>query len=250
MHPLVTSALISGGSQILGGLFGGGGNSNKRASRLAVEAEMRALQNQETLDKNRFSWITEGAQKAGIHPLAAMGMQPVSLSPTPVFGDSGGSDKFGAIADMGQGISRAVTAWTSKEERQMAAQSAALQLENQQLQNDRLRSEISLMNTGGTPGITAGPHMPGQGDGRYLPQELLPLGYGDDAPFLRMGIDSKGNRLRVYNDELGDNEILQAMTSLGYTIPDWLHGNVTKPIARRVRGARQKIRERFKSGWR
>jgi hypothetical protein len=125
---------------------------------------------------------------------------------------------------MGQGVSRAVSAISSREERQAARIMSSLNIENMALQNDRIRSEIALMNAPGTP-----PALSSYGsdaDARYPTQHQMPLGYGDTAPFLRKGLDSEGNTMRFWNDDLGDNEVMQALTSLGISVPEWLANNI------------------------
>lgn len=104
-----------------------------------------------------------------------------------------------------------------------------LVLERGHLENELLKSQIAQIRTNGPGNATSSP------DPRYPGQRDMPLGYGDTAPFLRTGKDAKGNLIRVYNDDLGDNELLQAATALGYSMPDWIHGNITKPGARVLR---------------
>lgn len=108
--------------------------------------------------QNRLQWMVEDAQKAGIHPLAALGMG----SPSPAFSTD---NQFDRIAEMGQGISRAVDSFATSEDRDLLRKSAVLDLENKSLQNDRLRSEIALMQQPGTPpGFALSPVIAGQGD--------------------------------------------------------------------------------------
>jgi len=114
-------------------------------------------------------WMSEGARAAGLHPLTVVGMNPASGFQAQAFGDT--SDTGAAISNMGQGIARAAQAYSSKEERALTQASAQLQLENQSLQNERLRSEIALMRQPGTtPGFTMNQVMPGQ---NVLPGEML-----------------------------------------------------------------------------
>lgn len=256
MDPLVTSSLISTGGSLLGGLLGGG-SKRPRISEAIKNAIGYKKHNSTSIALLDQLGIREGSQEGqyvsapqadaiaqhyaltgkmgsaklnNIHPLTALGIQPSVSGITNSIGsmDDSSSSRWGdALNEAGQGISRAVAAYSSREEREMSKISAKLQLENQELQNARLRSEIALMHSPGSP---PGMSLAGSdSDARYPSQSHMPMGYGDTAPLLRVGRDRNGNPIRVYNDDLGDNEVLQAATAFGYSIPDWLHGNITRP---------------------
>lgn len=125
-------ALISAGSSLLGGFM-----ASKQADKQAK------LQKQ--FAKNAVSWKVQDAKNAGVHPLYALGAQTVSYTPQAV-GDLG-------ISQAGQDIGRAIDTSLSGRERMSAlsARAAALQLENMELQNTKLASEIKLVNQAGTP---------------------------------------------------------------------------------------------------
>lgn len=248
MDPLVTSSLISAGSNLLGGVFGG-----SKKSKVDPVEQFRALQG----EANRYAldFATKipkaqmyGWKEAGIHPLAGLGMASPGAPAVGTFGQdtgSSGRDWGQIMSDMGQGVSRAVAAYATREEREMARYSSALQLENQQLQNDRLRSEIALMHAPGSP-----PGLSGSGndaDARYPSQSHMPMGFGDTAPLFRIGRDENGNLIRVYNDDLGDNEVLQALTAFGYSVPDWIHGKL-RPVRDWLRS--NSLQRFFKKGGR
>lgn len=246
MDPLVTSSLISAGSGLLGGAFGGGQKTPRYypyykamlgpdVAKNTTGAVMNGM-----IETEMFNARMKAAKKNNIHPLSMLGVQfGGTAQPTATFGGEDAGSKWGnALAETGQGISRAVAAWSSREERAMAKTSAKLNLENQQLQNDRLRSEIALMHGAGSP-----PGMSGMGnnsDARYPTQALMPLGYGDTAPLLRKGVDPfTGKTVRVYNDDLGDNEAMQFATfpltafdfvaNLGQSTGDWLRSKGILP---------------------
>ncbi|AXL15496.1 DNA pilot protein [Microviridae sp.] len=63
LAPIVTSALISGGSSLIGGLLG----RKKSKSAAQTLAEQRAHEEQ------RYTWLRDGAQKAGFNPLTVLG---------------------------------------------------------------------------------------------------------------------------------------------------------------------------------
>lgn len=88
---------------------------------------------QESFAKNSIQWKAEDARKAGIHPLAAMGVNTMSPSPTSV-GSMGSFEN-----DMGQDISRAMMATMDKDKRI----ATKIQLEGAQLDNDIKRAELA-----------------------------------------------------------------------------------------------------------
>lgn len=96
MDPIIGGALISGASSLLGGAFSS--SSNLKATKAQIAAQREFAQ-------HGVSWRVADAKAAGLHPLAALGMQPANFSPV-VIPDSMGP----AIAEAGQNIGRAVAA--------------------------------------------------------------------------------------------------------------------------------------------
>lgn len=136
-------------SSVVGGLFGG---KSKGPS---------AYEQSKEFAQNRLQWLVKDAEAAGIHPLAAIGMG----SPSPAFSTDQEPSTVDRISNMGQGIGRAMQAYGSREDRAILQKSAMLDLENKSLQNERLRSEISLMQQPGSPpGFALNPALAGQGD--------------------------------------------------------------------------------------
>lgn len=99
--------------------------------------------------RHAIQWRVQDAQKAGIHPLYALGAPTFSSNPQYITSDFGG---------LGQDISRSIEANRDAQERAVArkdalvtsaAQAAAdkLTLENMGLQNDLLRSQIARLNS-------------------------------------------------------------------------------------------------------
>lgn len=161
MDPLVTGALISAGSNLLGGLFG-----NSKDSKIA--AQNIALQKQ--FAKQGIQWKAADAEKAGISKLYALGANTISYQPQQL-----GSNPLGdGLAAAGQDIGRAVAAGGSQATKVGATQQqmAQIQLEGLRLDNEIKRTEIAsklqTLNQPGTPpgandaGVVA--HIPGQGD--------------------------------------------------------------------------------------
>lgn len=90
------------------------------------------------------------AKKAGVHPLYALGSQPISMSPV---GDGGAGAMY---AEAGQNLDRAIEANRTRSERMIDHANAGLErqqqhrmnelnIEHQQLRNDLLRSDISRL---------------------------------------------------------------------------------------------------------
>lgn len=217
MDPITTSALISAGSSLLGSVFGG----KSKGPTLTDINDANARQ-----EDMLFDVKMQNAKEHGIHPLVALGIPPQGGAVFGYGGQDQGPNKFDKIAEMGQGISRAAHAWMTRGEREMSKMSAELSLENQALQNDRLRSEIALLKQPGSPPGTS--LYGNEADARYPSQAQMPLGLGDSAPLLRQGIDQQGDKIRVYNDQLGDNELLQAATAVGYSFPDWMRNKIRR----------------------
>lgn len=238
MDPLVTSTLISTGANILGGALGGG--QKRPRYRDALQAQMYATEND-------FNTRMKMAKKHGIHPSLALGVQPTQAPEGFIAGTNSKMDNI--FSSLGQGVSRAVEAGASKEERLMARTSAALELENKRLQNERLTSEIALMNHSRVPGLAANPstlHMPGQGDVVTIPKEII----ANTGPFEKgvapahQSIRWNGkDRIRTMSTALADGGLddgpAQWYYQLSRTVPDMIVGDV-KSKARVVRDAAKK----------
>lgn len=127
-------SILSAIGGIVGGLLG---NSSAKAQ---IRAQQEALQ-------NSVSWRVADAKRAGVHPVTALGMQPMNISPvqTPDFGE------------LGQNVGRALDATQTRQEKENDYTKAAqvLSLERAGLENDllkaRINSEIAVRNQPGTP---------------------------------------------------------------------------------------------------
>lgn len=138
--------LLGGAGQFLGGVFGGGKTSIKK--QLAV-AEVLAQKEQERSLKD-IPLRLQAYKDAGIHPLVSIGAPTYNPSPMQVQVDSGPS--IGQrMADMGQGIARAASAYQTRDERAKQEIRDGLALENMKLQNDLLRSQITRVNAPTNP---------------------------------------------------------------------------------------------------
>lgn len=239
MDPLVTSTLVSTGANLVGGLLGGKQKAPSWApwmkaavgpgnykSGVNTLAKVQAF-----IDKTLLASKMEAARENGVHPLVALGIPPASVGGESYIGDVGPSSSI--ASEMGQGIGRAVEAYATKDERALTAQLQKLAVERSMLENENLKSDNALKRAQLAPALPFGSAMiAGQGDTRYPEQHRMPMGYGDSAPMLRVGRDAKGNPIRTWNDDLGDNEVMQAMTALTFSLPDWIHGNIGLPASR------------------
>lgn len=108
----------------------------KYASDLSGHQQGRNESLQREFAQNGLRWRIEDGVRAGLSPLAAAGAAGGS-SPSFVVGDT----SFGpqAISNLGQNLGRAIAATSTKSERM----AQALSLENQKLQNDVLRAQLS-----------------------------------------------------------------------------------------------------------
>lgn len=258
MDPLVSSTLLSTGADLVGGLLGGKQKAPSWApwmkaavgpgnykSGVNTLAKVQAF-----IDKTLLSSKMEAARENGIHPLVALGIPPSSVGGESYIGDVGPSASI--ASDMGQGIGRAVEAYATKDERALTAQLQKLAVERSMLENESLKSDVALKRAQLAPALPFGKAMiDGQGDTRYPEQHRQPFGYGDSAPMLRKGYDQHGNMIRTWNDDLGDNEVMQAATAIGYSLPDWFIGRAADWIGdqwykRSLEGAnRRKAQKRF-----
>lgn len=124
-------ALIGAGASLLGGVLG---NKSKD------KAQQQEYKRQKEFAQSGIQWKVQDAEKAGIHPLYALGAQTSSYAPQSV----GGSD-YSFLGDAGQNIGRAIDSTRSQSQRAQAlAQTAAqIQIEGLQLDNDIKRAQLA-----------------------------------------------------------------------------------------------------------
>lgn len=136
---------------ILGGIGGLVGSflNNKAAD----DAADQAWDRQKKVLTKQIQWRVADAQKAGIHPLAALGVNPASGPP---MANISGGDFSAPLAEMGQDIGRAAEAYASGGDK-ATARMTQLSLERGQLENDLLRTQIASQRARlvqqGTPGV-------------------------------------------------------------------------------------------------
>lgn len=149
IDPLVGASLINAAANIGSGFFGGGGSEglSRDDQRFLADFQWKqSLRNesfQQEMARNGISIRAADAERAGLHPLAALGISPSSGGGFgTAFGGSPASRGPSPFADslrsMGQDVSRAAAAVSSREQRM----AMALDLENKQLNNDYMREMI------------------------------------------------------------------------------------------------------------
>lgn len=206
----------------IAGLFGGGNNNNQYWQQLGIMREQAQLQRE--FAQQGIQWRVADAKAAGIHPLYALGGGGASYSPSAVSVGADGPSGLGRdLADMGQGIGRAVGAASSKEDRAGEAFTAAQRaqaLERGSLENDHLRLQIlaaqgALARAGTGPGIPTGPSGPVAGNGRFVinPAEITASASGNAA--IEAGPPQPGNR-NVAIDKTGLARVTIPSKEMGF----------------------------------
>lgn len=137
-----------GWGSAIGGAIGGAlgliGSSQSQAN--AARLNQLNYEHQKEFAQNGIRWRVADAKAAGLHPLAALGAQVASYSPSAVIGDS---PDYSFLKDMGQGIDRAMDAKATQRERAEREQKEnALfneELKGKQLQNQEMETRIQQM---------------------------------------------------------------------------------------------------------
>lgn len=174
-------SILGAAGGVVGSLLGA--NSNDRANDANMAFAREQLEYQKELAKNQIQWKVEDAKKAGLHPMAALGLSSMSYSP--VSAGQVGADYSGignSLMSMGQNIDRASMAAKDREqqERALALQErqADLQLENMKLQNDYIREQIATSMVNRLRSFARAPAMASTGG---LPQGFYSLASAGQA---------------------------------------------------------------------
>ena len=117
------------------------GSNNSAASAEAIN--QANYEHQKEFAQNGIRWKVADAKAAGLHPLAALGAQTSSYTPSAVVGDS---PDFSFLRDIGQDVGRAIDAKSTAAERAANKakidQGTNLELEGKALDNDYKRALI------------------------------------------------------------------------------------------------------------
>ena len=187
---MIMSSLISAGGSLLGGLFGS--KSSKKAAKKNAELQRQFAQ-------NAIQWKVADAEKAGVHPLYALGAPTMSASPSYV-----GDNSLGAgLANASQDISRAVKANSPQsvrdrnyEEKVKAASVTKMDLENELLKSQIAKERAQLPPPVPTDNILFGKNI--KGNPNFSDADRITQRYGEPAEWMYspivMGADLWHNR--------------------------------------------------------
>lgn len=143
------TGLLGAGANLLGGFF-------NRSS--AESIAQQNIQNQLAFAQHGVQWRVQDAQRAGINPLAALGIS------TPGFQNVAGDSSFGeGIGKAGQDISRAISAYQDKNSRMAELEQKLAEAKIANVNADTARMLASASDA-------ARAHPPGTGPGVPLPQ--------------------------------------------------------------------------------
>lgn len=237
---------------MLGALLGAAGSlaatylGNKSQEKANERAERQNEQNialQKEFAQSGIQWKVQDAEKAGVHPLFALGAQTTSFSPSSV---GGGASDFSGLADAGQNIGRAIDATRSTPASALALQLGRIQLEGAQLDNDFKRTQLaSAIATNmpphpGLPGPFTRHTVPGQGDSGSTDPTLLPLMHSARQPDYTTNLKAYGKDFQpstrfsdaqAYENRYGEMSDFVAGPAIAYA--DWWH-NVKPYLDREI----------------
>lgn len=137
------------GAGALGGLFGGGGLSARKAAALEAKYNREVMQ-------NSLQWRAEDAEKAGISKHFAMGAPAVSFSPSV----AGGNDSsVSRISEAGQSIGRAANAFADSKMRRVLFEQEVrmneLKIKDAEVALQKSASDLAISTSGGTVPINS-----------------------------------------------------------------------------------------------
>lgn len=193
-------SLISAGASLLGGFLNRDAQKDANEANAAQAAQNIALQRE--FAQNAIQWKAADAEKAGIHPVFAMGASGPSFSPVTV-GAIPESGIGTGLQSMGQDISRSVAAYRGPGEKVGGAMQAqqvasnALDLETKSLNNQLLRAKIANITQPGTP--------PGPADEFVVAENKKP----EERPPLMIGgtrwmTNPNTSPMKAWEDQYGD----------------------------------------------
>lgn len=169
-------SLIGAGTSLLGGLFG---------KNSAEDAADKNAKLQKEFAQSGIQWKVEDAKKAGVHPLAALGAQTASFSPSYVGDTSMGQ----GLANAGQSVARSLEATSSAPDK-LGRMAQSLALERGQLENDLLRSQIAVTNSQLTPPMPTAtePYLiPGQPGSGVTTKAMERIASAHNHPYMEAG---------------------------------------------------------------
>lgn len=170
MDPVTAAAIVGGVSAIGGGILGK--KAADRANRANADMAAQNIALQREFAQNGLRWKVEDAKAAGIHPLYALGASGASFSPVSI-GATPDTSLPSALNDMGQNVSRAISATKTQQEKELAAlhlATAKTQLQGVELDNQLKAKQLNAIGTTAPafPSGDSGNFIPGQGNSPVL----------------------------------------------------------------------------------
>lgn len=237
---------------MLGALLGAAGSlastflNNKSQEKANARAEAQNQQNialQKEFAQSGIQWKVQDAEKAGVHPLFALGAQTNSFAPSAV---GGGASDFSGLADAGQNIGRAIDATRSTPASALALQLGKIQLEGAQLDNDLKRTQLAsaiatnMPSHPGLPGLFTRHTVDGQGDSGSSDPTLTPAQHMLRSPQYSTNLRAFGKDFQPsgrfsdaqsYEDRYGEMSDFVAGPAIAHA--DWWH-NVKPYLDRQI----------------
>lgn len=197
---------------MLGAILGAAGAIG---SQLLANSAAKSQQNMQLkFAQKGIQWRVADANKAGVHPLYALGANTTSYSPVSV-----GTPDLGA---MGQGIGDAIDRVSTGGERAGSAALERLALERAGLENDLLRANIARTRVGTVREAT--PPAPNLIPTTSVdPQQLTGVNMGR-----RVDSNPYWSDAQNIEDRYGDSEILSMLSALGIGAAD-AYWNMYRP---------------------
>ena len=155
MWNVLAATAASMGGSIIGGLMNKSANEDTNEANAAINQHNIDLQRE--FAQNGIRWKMADAKAAGVNPLVALGANTTSFSPSSI-GMTPDHSMGDMASNMGQDVSRAMSATRTSDERQIAAlniQGAQLDLQGKALDNQIKSTQLNKLNSTG-PAFPAG----------------------------------------------------------------------------------------------
>lgn len=224
----------------LSGLFGGGGGQSP-----ATTLGQQQLQFAMDAAGKQIQWRVKDAKDAGIHPLYALGAPSFNPTSISIPGEAPGPDVGQSLAQMGQGVGRAIEAMRDKEQRVESAYEIVRQqqqLERGDLENQVLRAQLAsavarLQKDQIGPPAPVTPASAATNQAKIVPNEITSS--QGDIPHAAAGPPAPGVQWRVAPDGSvyatpEKNLQMDDMGSPGW-LP-WMYRNHVLPYAKEMFG--------------
>lgn len=138
--PFDFTSLLGPASSIVGGLMRD--RATERNNERQIALSQQQMQLQRDFAENGISWRVADAERAGVHPLFALGASTHSFSPVSV-GTTAPTGLGEGVASAGQDLGRALHATSTASDRAATAANAALTLQRGKLENESLALDVA-----------------------------------------------------------------------------------------------------------